>query len=128
MPQRYFTLEEANAALNTIRPLMDEVQQIRGRILAQRPEIWPAMARSVGNGGSPELSRLVVEFDRLDHIVRKILETGARIKDINTGLLDFPAWRNEHEVYLCWKAGEAEIRFWHEVDAGFAGRQPIETF
>ncbi len=128
MSTHYFTIEEANAALRVIRPLMEEIQRIRGKIIAQRPEIWPAMARSVGNGGNPALSRLVKEFDRLDQAVRQILATGAQIKDIDTGLLDFPAWREGHEVYLCWKVGEDEIAFWHEVDAGFAGRQPIGNF
>lgn len=128
MQPHYFSLEEANAALQIIRPLMDEVQRIRTKIIAQRPEIWPAMARSVGNGGSPTLSKLVKDFDRLDELVRQILATGAQIKDINTGLLDFPALRAGHEVHLCWKVGEPEIGFWHEIDAGFAGRQPIDSF
>ncbi len=125
---RYFTVEEANAALRVVRPLIEEVQRIRAQVVAQKPEIWPAIARSVGDGGNPALSRLVKDFDRLDHAVRQILATGAQIKDIDTGLLDFPAWREGHEVYLCWKVGEQEIAFWHEVDAGFAGRQSIETF
>jgi hypothetical protein len=128
MQPHYFSLEEANAALQIICPLMDEVQRIRTKIIAQRPELWPAMARSVGNGGNPTLSKPVKEFDRLDELVRQILATGARIKDINTGLLDFPALRAGHEVYLCWKVGEPEIGFWHEIDAGFAGRQPIDSF
>jgi len=128
MPPRYFSLDEANSALEIIRPLMDEVQRIRDEIIGHRPEIWPAMARSVGNGGNPALSRLVKEFDQLDQAVRQILATGAQLKDINTGLLDFPALRDGHEVYLCWKVGEREIAYWHEIDAGFAGRQPIDTF
>ena len=128
MEPHYFSLDEANATLHVIRPLMDEIRRIRSHILAHRPEIWPAMARSVGNGGNPALSRLVKEFDRLDDAVRKILATGAQIKDINTGLLDFPALHAGHEVYLCWKVGESEIEYWHEIDAGFAGRQPIDSF
>lgn len=128
MPPRYFSLDEANSALEIIRPLMDEVQRIRNEIIAHRPEIWPAMARSAGNGGNPALSRLVNEFNRLDQAVRQILATGAQIQDINTGLLDFPALRDGHEVDLCWKVGEREIAYWHEIDAGFAGRQTIDTF
>lgn len=125
---KYFTLQEANQALESIRPWMDEVQEIRQKILAHQPEIWSVMEKSAGNGGNPTLSRLVSSFDRLDELIHSIQDAGVLIKDINQGLLDFPALKDEHEVYLCWKYGEDDIRFWHEVEAGFAGRQPIETF
>ena len=128
MAARYFSLEEANAAVGIIRPLMDELQAIRGRILAQQPEIWPKLERAAGNGGSPSLSRLIKEFDRLDELVHQILTTGAQIKDLSAGLLDFAASRKDHEVLLCWKHGEKEILFWHEIDAGFAGRRPITEY
>lgn len=124
---KYFTLQEANAALESVRPWMDEVQEIRQKILVHQPEIWSVMEKSAGNGGNPTLSRLVSSFDRLDELIHAIQDAGALIKDINTGLLDFPALKDEHEVYLCWKHGEYDIQFWHEVDAGFAGRQSIET-
>ena len=124
----YFTLEEANTALEIIRPLMDEVQKIRQKILTTQPETWSAIERSAGNGGNPALSKLVKSFDRLDDLLHKILATGVQIKDINTGLMDFSALRQGREVYLCWKYGEEKIEFWHEIEAGFVGRQPIELF
>ena len=125
---RYFTLEQANEALKLIRPLMEDIQAIRQRILASQPEAWPAIEKSVGNGGNRALSNLVQDFELLDALVHRILETGVQIKDVNLGLLDFPAWRDGREVYLCWKFGEGDIAYWHEVDAGFAGRQSIVTF
>jgi hypothetical protein len=125
---RFFTLQEANAALILIRPLMDEIQNIRNEILAHQPETWEAVRKSAGNGGSPVLSRMVKRFDRLDDLLHQILATGVQVKDINTGLLDFSATREGREVYLCWMYGENDIAFWHEVDAGFAGRRPIEEF
>ena len=128
MQPHYFTLDEANAALEIIRPLIAEILKIRDEILAHQPEIWPAMERSAGNGGNAMLSQMAVHFERLDDLVHKVLETGVQVKDINTGLLDFPAWRVDHEVYLCWKYGEGEIGFWHEIEAGFAGRRPIAEF
>ncbi len=127
MPQ-YFTLSEANQVLITIRPLMDEVQAIRQKIVSTQPDAWSAIEKSVGNGGSRVLSKMVQDFERLDALVHQILDTGVLIKDVNIGLLDFPALRNGREVYLCWQYGEDDIAFWHEVDAGFAGRQPIHTF
>lgn len=124
----YFTLQEANETLETIRPLMEEVQAIRRKILANQPEAWPAIERSAGNGGNRALSNMVQDFEKLDALVHRIQETGAILKDINMGLLDFPALREGREVYLCWQYGEGDIAFWHEVEAGYAGRQPIENF
>jgi len=125
---RYFSLTDANDALKIIRPLMDDVQAIRLKIVEKQPEAWPAIEKSAGNGGNKALSNLVQDFERLDVLIHQVLDTGAQIKDINIGLLDFSALRNGREVYLCWKYGEHDIAFWHEVEAGFAGRQPIETF
>jgi len=125
---RYFTLQEANETLVTIRPLMDEVQAIRQKILAKQPEAWPAIEKSAGNGGNRALSNMVQDFEKLDALVHLIQDTGVLIKDINIGLLDFPALRDGREVYLCWQYGEGDIAFWHEVEAGFAGRQPIDEF
>jgi hypothetical protein len=125
---KFFTLQQANDALTIIRPAMEEVQAIRQKILDKQPETWNAIEKSVGNGGSATLSRMVNDFEKLDSLVHRILDTGAQIKDINLGLLDFSALKEGREVYLCWKYGEGEIAFWHEVDDGFAGRQPIENF
>ena len=125
---QFFTLEQANEALKLIRPLMEGIQAIRQRILASQPEAWPAIEKSMGNGGNRALSNLVQDFELLDALVHRILETGVQIKDVNLGLLDFPAWRDGREVYLCWKFGEGDIAYWHEVDAGIAGRQSIVTF
>lgn len=125
---KFFTLQQANEALTIIRPLMDEVMQIRQRILANQPEIWSAVEKSAGNGGNPVLSRMVLEFEKFDALIHKIQDAGAQIKDINIGLLDFSAQKDGREVCLCWQHGEGDIAFWHEVDAGYAGRQPIEFF
>jgi hypothetical protein len=125
---QYFTLQEANETLNIIRPLMDEVQVIRQKILENQPEAWPAIEKSAGNGGNRALSNLVQDFEKLDALVHQIQDTGAQIKDINTGLLDFSALKNGREVYLCWQHGEDDIKYWHEIEAGFAGRQPIHLF
>jgi hypothetical protein len=128
MASRYFTLEEANAALEIIRPLLKDILSIRDEILKRKPELWPVIEKSAGNGGNAMLSKVAEDFERLDRLVHRVLDTGVQVKDINTGLLDFPAWRVDHEVYLCWKYGEDRIQYWHEIDAGFAGRQPIEEF
>jgi len=125
---KYFTLPEANKALDTIRPWMEEVMRIRGRVLESQPETWSAIEKSAGNGGSPLLSKLVFDFEKFDALIHQIQDEGAQIKDVNIGLLDFPALKDEREVCLCWKYGEGDIAYWHEVDAGYAGRQAIESF
>lgn len=125
---RYFTLPEANEMLDNIRPIVDEIQEIRQLILKNQPEAWPAIEKSAGNGGNRALSNMVKDFEKLDMLVHQIQDLGVLIKDINLGLLDFPALKDGREVYLCWQYGEGDIAFWHEVEAGFAGRQPIETF
>lgn len=125
---RYFTLSEANETLNSIRSLLDAIQEIRQTILQNQPEAWPAIEKSAGNGGNRALSNMVKDFEKLDALVHQIQDLGVLIKDINLGLLDFPALKDGREVYLCWQYGEGEIAFWHEVEAGFAGRQPIEDF
>lgn len=125
---RYFTLAEANEVLNVIRPLLGEALAIRRKILTSQPEVWEAVEKSAGNGGNKMLSGMVQDFSRFDVLIHQILATGVYIKDINIGLLDFPAVRKGRDVYLCWMDGEETIAFWHEVDEGLAGRQPIETF
>ena len=124
-PPRYFTLEQAQAALDIIRPLVAEVMEIRQSILDREPEVWPIVAKAAGNGGSKIASQLAQEFGRLDQALRAILATGALLKDINLGLVDFPSLQAGREVYLCWKYGEETISFWHEIDGGFSGRQPL---
>lgn len=65
--------------------------------------------------------------DRLEELVEELQGLGVLLKDYFTGLIDFPCWMDDHEVYLCWKLGEAEIAHWHEIEAGFSGRQKLMT-
>ena len=122
---RYFTLDEANAALETIRPLMGEILEMRQSILARQPEVWPVLEKAAGNGGSRAAVLLQQDFERLHSLVRQVQATGAEVKDLNQGLVDFLSRREERVVYLCWRYNERQIEYWHELDAGFAGRQPL---
>jgi len=123
---RYFTIEQANAAIAVIRPLMDEVQRIRQEVLDSQPDVWPVLEKAAGNGGSRAASLLAHSFVQLDKLIHQIMDTGAILKDVNTGLLDFLSLRDGREVYLCWRHGEERIEYWHELDAGFAGREPLD--
>ena len=123
---KYYTPEEANNLLEIVRPLVGELMEIGQRVRSRQPEIWSVVEKSAGNGGNPELSRMLPDFDRLDVIIHQLQDMGIEVKDLGTGLIDFPALRDGRVVFLCWKYDEESIRFWHEVDAGFAGRQPID--
>jgi hypothetical protein len=121
----YFSLAEANQIIRQIQPLLSKILEIRQRVLEKRPDLIPVLQKVRGNGGNRQASELVDEFRQLEELVAQIQASGAIVKDINQGLIDFPHWRDGREVYLCWQFGEEEIRYWHEVDAGFAGRQPL---
>ena len=123
---RHFTVEEANAVLPRIRTLVESVLKARQRILDLQPEVWPVLEKAVGNGGSRKAGALVEEFKRIDDGVGAIQTMGAVVKDINTGLIDFPALRVDREVFLCWRYDEPRVTHWHELDTGFAGRQSID--
>ncbi|MDP2776111.1 MAG: DUF2203 domain-containing protein [Anaerolineales bacterium] len=123
---KYYTPEEANEALVVVRPMMAEMMRIGEKIRAHQPEIWSVVQKSAGNGGNPELSKLLPDFDRLDILLHRIQDMGIEVKDLTTGLMDFVTLYDGREVYLCWKYGEASIQFWHEIEAGFQGRRLID--
>jgi len=122
----YFSPQEANNALIVIRPMLDEMMQIGEKIRSHQPELWEMVQKSAGNGGNPELSKLLKDFDRLDELIHKIQDMGIYIKDLMIGLIDFPSLRDGREVYLCWQFGEGDIAYWHEIETGFASRQLID--
>lgn len=124
--QRYFTPREANDALPVLIPLAAQIVRIVADIQARRPDLWPSIRRSVGNGGSAELSRLYADFERLDALVHRAQDMGVQIKDLASGLVDFPALRDGREILLCWRYGETRVEFWHDLESGFAGRQRID--
>jgi hypothetical protein len=132
---RHFTPEEANAALAEVGPLVElMVARRRAHLEAlERQEQLEGHIR--GNGGGIPPARLAdasVEVDsearELARLVDAIAEHGAQVKDVDEGLIDFPALRGGETVLLCWLLGEDEIRYWHPVEEGFAGRRPLDEF
>ena len=126
MPKRYFTVEEANAALPGLRPIVATMLTAREHIVAAQPELWPVLEKAASNGGSPQATAVLADFEILQRSVKAIEALGIELKDINTGLVDFLAERDGRDVYLCWRYDEPNVAFWHELEAGFAGRQPLE--
>ncbi len=126
MPARFFTVEEANAALPRLTELLIDIRQARQAIMAARPELWPVLKKSIGNGGSKKAGEMLHEFERLQTAVRAIEEMGVFLKDPDHGLVDFLHRRSDgREVYLCWRLGEEVVAYWHDLQAGFSWRKHL---
>ena len=132
MPPRLFTLEQANEALGQVRPLAERMVE-RRRALVEAMERQEELAvRIGGNGGGLQPSDLAAAQEAIEReaasdadAVERIHALGAIVKDIDSGLVDFPALREGEEVLLCWRLGEDEIAWYHGHDDGFAGRRPL---
>jgi len=129
---RHFTPEEANAALPEVRPLVERmVERRRAHVEAlERQEELEARIRGNGGGIPPaQLAEAAAEVDRLARdlasLVDELGSLGVQVKDLDEGLVDFPAFRRGETVLLCWKLGEDAIGYWHTPEDGFAGRRPL---
>ena len=129
---RHFTPEEANAELEHVRPLVEQLVSIRREHThaLERQEELEGKIRGNGGGIPPaELASATAEVDglarRLARVVDEITAHGAQVKDLDTGLVDFPALHRGETVLLCWQLGEDDIAWWHRVDDGFEGRRPL---
>ncbi|HZS25222.1 MAG TPA: DUF2203 domain-containing protein [Gaiellaceae bacterium] len=129
---RHFTPEEANAALAQVRPLVERMVATRAEHVASLERQEELEGRIRGNGGGippAELAETAAEVDRLARELARVVDDlgglGVQVKDLDEGLVDFPALRRGETVLLCWKLGEDEIGYWHTLEAGFAGRRPL---
>ncbi len=133
MVARYFTLEEANEALAEVRPLAERIvaeRQELARIQARRAQLHAIVAGNGGGVAPSEPGELASTAEAHAAVIARCLEgiqsIGAQVKDLDTGLVDFPTLRDGEEALLCWQVGEGEIAWWHGADEGFAGRRPLE--
>jgi len=129
---RYFTAEQANEALEEVRPLAERMVDHRralGGLLGRRSELSGTIAGNGGDLDPGELARVEAEIGEqakgVARCVNEIHGLGAQVKDADEGLVDFPALRGEEEVLLCWKVGEDAVAFWHGLEEGFSGRRPL---
>jgi hypothetical protein len=130
--KKYFTVGEANATLPLVRSIVKDVIDLAARQRDRQERLTRFGGRGRGvvqDAYQEELQTLQDEFDRaqdqMKDYVQELHALGVELKDYDTGLIDFPAWLNGHEVYLCWRHGEPQVAHWHELDAGFAGRQKL---
>ena len=123
---KLFTLEEANALLPEIRRKLVRIQKLYETVGEMREQASAAAAASQFGGGMEGGSSYVHSLYEIGKITTEINEAGVQLKDYTRGLIDFPSRRGGRIVLLCWQLGEGdEIEWWHDTDAGFAGRQPL---
>lgn len=131
---KYFSLTEAERLRVQLEPVLIEAMESR-RKLGEAEEQLNALAERIQRSGGLLISyektaRMRLDRNRSEEAVRSALEqiqaTGCVVKDLDVGLLDFPARINNQEVYLCWRLGEDRIRFYHGQDEGFSARKPID--
>ena len=121
---RHYTLEEANAALGWVGEAIATLRGAREGLSDEEAREALAEAGPQNGGGDP--GRVVSEaFLQLREALVRLQEAEVVLRDLDRGLVDFPSLREDREVYLCWLEGEDEIGYWHDLEAGFAGREPL---
>jgi hypothetical protein len=125
--ERHYTREEATASLGQVAELLETMRDARERLTDTDVRDALAEAAPTNGGGLP--GRHVSEaFLRLRDAAGRLREMEVVLRDLDRGLIDFPALRDGREVYLCWvEREEDEIAFWHDLDAGYAGREPLDA-
>ncbi len=122
---RHFTVDEANASLAWIVKRIEEIRDARDRLA--EPDAHEALAEAAPANGGGEPARVVGEaFRDVRRLLVELQATGVVLRDLDRGLVDFPAVMDGREVYLCWRLGEDEVTHWHDLDSGFGGRRPLE--
>lgn len=117
-----YTLEEANALLDHLAPLLVELREKLEQATAIRETVTQAAA---SNGGSHQREEWSRTLARVDELVDRLAEWEIVLRDVSTGLVDFPTVIDGRDAYLCWRLGEPEIAYWHSPDDGFQGRRPL---
>ena len=122
---RLFSVEEANALLPKLRELLKDIAVHRDRMREKAPHLEPILKAAASDGGGRVGSEYGVEAYNLYLAIERIRELGVLLKDLDAGLLDFPHEREGRIVFLCWRPPEERIGYWHEIQAGYQGRQPL---
>jgi len=123
---RIFSLAEAEALLPTLRSLLGEIGTAWDHVRELNPEVQKARDASAFDGFSKAGVEYVESISHLMFLIHQIKELGVLLKDAEKGLCDFPYIRQGKVVYLCWQLGEDRIEYWHEIESGFAGREPLD--
>jgi hypothetical protein len=123
-PKRRFTLAQANSALPLVRRIVGDIVKTRG--LVERLQAEMEQAPGAREQAATQ-TRLDESVTRLEDYMEELADIGCELKDVQLGLIDFVGRHQSRDVYLCWKLGEEKIGYWHEINAGYSGRQPVST-
>jgi hypothetical protein len=130
--KKQFSIEQANAMLPLVRAITEDLTSLAREVAERRQRMALLTAGRELESHDPYMGELAAVEDelkrdtiRLQGYVKELEELGVEPKGAVDGLVDFPAILEGRPVYLCWKLGEAEVLYWHEIDAGFVGRQPL---
>lgn len=126
---RYYDIDAANARIAEVRPLLEQLRDDRGAIARAQSDLTRFRESNGSSDHAEELGRREQEIRdlvrRMEAAVVQIDAWSVTLRDISTGLIDFPALVNGRPVWLCWRLGEDDIEWWHEYETGFGGRQPL---
>ena len=124
---KVFSVEEANALLPTVRKILARIRRAHGRLISyQSAARHAAEGAEQGGGGMPDGQRYLSLLFELSARSGELETLGVQLKDYARGLIDFPSLRDGRVILLCWQLGEGDqIEWWHDVEAGFTGRQPL---
>jgi hypothetical protein len=124
MADRHYTVEEANAALSWVAERLEMLRSARERLNDDEARAALSESGPLNGGGKP--GRVVSDaFLEMRSALLDLQANEIVLRDLERGLIDFPALREGHEVFLCWEEGEDEVAFWHDLDTGYGGRQPL---
>jgi hypothetical protein len=122
--ERHFTREEANALLPQLTTLLTQLRDAKDELTDT--EAHEALSEAAPSNGGGEQGRQVgVAFLEVRRLLETVEQAGLVLRDIDRGLIDFPALVEGREVYLCWELGEDEVTYWHELEGGYGGRAPL---
>ena len=122
---KYFSVEEANAIIPELLVNIPRLQGLLQDLTEKYPDVNKAREKAQFNGGSLQGADYINCVLNINYLTEELESKGLILKGIKYGLVDFLSMRNGREVYLCWKVPEQRIEYWHDIEAGFAGRQRI---
>ncbi len=122
---RHYSRREADALLPRMKPLLMKLRDAKDMLVdSDAHDVLTDAAAT--NGGGAEGRQVGEAFLEVQRMLAALQEAGIVIRDIDRGLIDFPAIRDGEEIYLCWELGEDSVEFWHDLESGYRGRQPLD--